>query len=158
MRYFNAAGYDPEGKVNGLEQNPGNLIPVIMETASGMREKLTIFGNDYNTDDGTCVRDYIHVTDLAWAHQKAIEYISDTNKDLTVNLATGKGHSVLEVYKRAKEICDVEIPMEFGERRKGDPPLLYAASEKAVELINFKPQFSDLDTILRTTWNAYISR
>ena len=155
LRYFNAAGYDPDGKVKGLEQNPGNLIPVIMEVATGKRDKLIIFGNDYKTQDGTCIRDYIHVTDLAWAHQQALRYIKEKDEDLTVNLATGQGYSVMDVYKRSLEICKVNIAMEFGNRREGDPPLIYATAKKAEALLGFKPKYSDLDTIIKTTWQTY---
>ena len=155
LRYFNAAGYDPDGKVKGLEQNPGNLIPVIMEVATGKRDKLIIFGNDYKTQDGTCIRDYIHVTDLAWAHQQALRYIKEKDEDLTVNLATGHGYSVMDVYKRSLEICKVNIAMEYGNRREGDPPLIYATAKKAEALLGFKPKYSDLDTIIKTTWQTY---
>lgn len=155
LRYFNAAGYDPDGKVKGLEQNPGNLIPVIMEVATGKRDKLIIFGNDYKTQDGTCIRDYIHVTDLAWAHQQTLRYIGEKDEDLTVNLATGQGYSVMDVYKRSLEICNVNIAMEFGKRREGDPPLIYATAKKAEALLGFKPRHSDLDTIIKTMWQTY---
>ena len=94
LRYFNAAGYDPEGVIYGLEQNPANLLPVIMEVACGMREKMKIFGNDYDTRDGTCIRDYVHVTDLAIAHVKALDYIVKNNESLTVNLGSENGTSV----------------------------------------------------------------
>ena len=97
LRYFNAAGYDPEGVLYGLEKNPANLLPVMMEVAAGIREKLKVFGNDYPTRDGTCIRDYIHVTDLARAHVMALEYISSKNESLTLNLGTGNGITVTEM-------------------------------------------------------------
>ena len=155
LRYFNAAGYDVEGVVTGLEQNPANLIPIIMEVACGQRAKLTIFGNDYNTPDGTCIRDYIHVNDLSAGHLQALAYIVKTGQSLVVNLATGVGSSVLEVYKRAQEITGVPIPMTFGSRRLGDPAALYAVATRAKELLGFTPQYSDLDTLLNSTWKVY---
>ena len=104
LRYFNAAGYDPEGVIYGLEQNPANLLPVIMEVACGMREKMKIFGNDYDTRDGTCIRDYVHVTDLAIAHVKALDYIVKNNESLTVNLGSENGTSVTEMVESARKI------------------------------------------------------
>jgi UDP-glucose 4-epimerase len=155
LRYFNAAGYDVEGVVTGLEQNPANLLPVIMEAACGIREKLVIFGNDYNTKDGTCIRDYIHVNDLSVGHLQALDYIVNTEKSLTVNLATGVGHSVLDVYHKAKELTGVDIPMEIGPRRPGDPAALYAVSTRAKELLGFVPEYSDLNTLVSSMWKVY---
>lgn len=155
LRYFNAAGYDVEGIVTGLEQNPANLMPIIMEVACGRREKLVIFGDDYHTKDGTCIRDYIHVNDLAAGHLQALDYITKTGKSLTVNLATGVGHSVLDVYHQAKEVTGVDIPMQIGARRPGDPAVLYAAATHAKELLGFEPKYSDLDTLLGSMWSIY---
>jgi len=155
LRYFNAAGYDVEGIVTGLEQNPANLVPVIMEVACGVREKLIIFGNDYHTKDGTCIRDYIHVNDLSVGHLQALDYIAKTGKSLIVNLATGIGHSVLDVYHKAKEITGIDIPMQIGPPRPGDPAALYAVSTRAKELLGFVPQYSDLDTVISSTWKVY---
>ena len=111
LRYFNAAGYDVERIVTGLEQNPANLMPVIMEVACGRREKLVIFGDDYTTKDGTCIRDYIHVNDLGVGHLQALDYLVKAGKSLTVNLATGVGHSVLDVYQKTKECTGIDIPV-----------------------------------------------
>lgn len=155
LRYFNAAGYDVEGVVTGLEQNPVNLLPVTMEAACGKRDKLTIFGTDYDTPDGTCIRDYIHVNDLATGHLLALDYLVKNRQSLAVNLATGKGHSVLEVYENAKKITGVDIPMERGPRRAGDPAGLYASGEYARQTLGFVPQYSDLETLISTTWNVY---
>ncbi|MCI1209425.1 MAG: UDP-glucose 4-epimerase GalE [Treponema sp.] len=155
LRYFNAAGYDPEGVITGLEQNPANLLPVIMEVACGMRAKLKIFGDDYDTRDGTCVRDYIHVTDLATAHVKALEYIDRENKSLTVNLGTGKGITVKEMLDAARRITGREITAEYTGRRAGDPAELTAKSDLAREKLGWVPEYSDADTLLRTTWLAY---
>jgi len=158
LRYFNAAGYDVEGVVTGLEQNPANLLPVTLETACGMRPKLVIFGNDYHTKDGTCIRDYIHVNDLSIGHLQALDYLTRTGKSLIVNLATGVGHSVLEVYQKAKEITGIDIPMEIGQRRKGDPAALYAVATRARELLGFVPKYSDLDTLVASMWKIYKKR
>jgi len=155
LRYFNAAGYDPEGEIYGLEQNPANLLPVIMEVACGMRDKLKIFGNDYDTRDGTCIRDYVHVSDLADAHVKALEYISTKDQSLKVNLGSEKGVTVTEMVDSARRITGKEIPADYVERRAGDPATLYATSAYARETLNWEPQYSDVDTLISSTWEAY---
>jgi UDP-glucose 4-epimerase len=155
LRYFNAAGYDMAGAVTGLEKNPANLLPVIMETACGMRQELVIFGDDYATPDGTCVRDYIHVSDLAEAHCRALDYIIEKHLSLTLNLGTGKGHSVLEVYRKALEVTGVDIPMRVGDPRVGDPALLYASGERARAELGFIPQHSSLESLIKSMWQLY---
>ncbi len=154
LRYFNAAGYDSLGRITSLENNPENLIPIVMEVASGKRQKMEVFGNDYDTDDGTGVRDYIHVTDLASAHVKCIEYLNE-NVSLTVNLATGGSHSVLDVINLAKEISGKDIPFDIVDRRPGDPAKLYAGTNRAFESLNWEAKYSDLKTLLETTWKVY---
>ncbi len=154
LRYFNAAGYDPSGKVTGLEKEPHNLIPVIMEVATGQRKELQIFGKNYKTPDGTGVRDYIHVTDLADAHLKALKYL-DKKNSLIVNLGSEKGHSVLDVLEACRRITKQEIPSKIVGRRKGDPAALYASSQKARKVLSYKPKYSDLDKIIKTTWDVY---
>ena len=155
LRYFNAAGYDVEGVLYGLEQNPANLLPIIMEVACGMREKMKIFGNDYDTRDGTCIRDYIHVTDLAIAHVKALEYIAKNNESLTVNLGSEKGTTVTEMVDAARRITGKAIPADYAERRAGDPASLVASAKFAAEKLGWKAEYSDIDTLLKTTWDAY---
>lgn len=155
LRYFNAAGYDPEGRIRGLESNPANLIPIVMEAAIGQREKVEVFGDDYPTPDGTGVRDYIHVSDLADGHLKAFEYVLKNGESLTVNLGTGEGCSVLEVIKSTESICGKKIPHSIVERRPGDPAELYAHSAKANKLLGWEPRFSDLKTIIQSTWDVY---
>ena len=155
LRYFNAAGYDVDGVLYGLEQNPANLLPIIMETACGMREKMKIFGDDYDTPDGTCIRDYVHVTDLAIAHVKALEYISSRNENIKLNLGSETGTSVKEMVDAARRITQKEIPADIVERRPGDPANLVASSTKAFETIGWKAAYSDVDTLISTTWNAY---
>ena len=154
LRYFNAAGYDSLGRITSLENNPENLIPIVMELASGRRQKMEVFGDDYDTDDGTGVRDYIHVTDLASAHVKCIEYLNE-NTSLTVNLATGESHSVLDVINLAKEISGKDIPFDIVDRRPGDPAKLYAGTNRAFESLNWEAKYSDLKTLLETTWKVY---
>lgn len=155
LRYFNAAGYDVEGFPCGLEQNPANLLPVIMETACGMREKMKVFGSDYDTRDGTCIRDYVHVTDLAIAHVKALEYISNKNESLICNLGSEKGVSVKEMLEEARKITGKAIPADFVERRAGDPACLVATSAFAREKLGWTAQYSDVHTLLDSTWKAY---
>jgi UDP-glucose 4-epimerase len=155
LRYFNAAGYDVKGRITGLEQNPANLIPVIMEAAAGAREGIQIFGNDYDTPDGTCIRDYIHVSDLASGHAAALDYISKHNKSIAVNLGSEKGSSVLEILEAARRISGRPIPAEITGRRAGDPARLTASAGLALELLGWKAQYSGIDRLIKTTWDAY---
>ena len=155
LRYFNAAGYDPEGEIRGLEQNPANLLPRVMEVAAGMKEGMKVFGTDYDTRDGTCIRDYVHVTDLARAHVMALDYITKNDKSLTVNLGTEKGTTVKEIIDAARKITGKEIPSEDVERRPGDPACLYATSKRAKELLGWEPKFIDVETLVKTTWDVY---
>ena len=156
LRYFNATGYDIDGSIKGKEKNPANLSPVVMETLSGIRDKMLVFGADYNTPDGTCIRDYIHVNDLATAHLMAMQYITDNNKDLLVNLGTGEGHSVLDVIGSAEEVTGKKVSYQIVGRREGDPENLVASSELAYQLLGWKAAHSDLETIFRTMANVYL--
>jgi UDP-glucose 4-epimerase len=155
LRYFNAAGYDVKGRISGLEQNPQNLIPRVMETAIGLREHLAIYGNDYDTRDGTCIRDYIHVNDLATGHTKSLDFIRKENKCLTVNLGSETGTTVLEILESARRISGKPIPSNIEGRRPGDPGVIAASSKLAKELLGWKAQYSDTDTMIRTSWEAY---
>lgn len=155
LRYFNAAGYDPDGVITGLEQKPENLLPRVMEAALGQRQ-LKIFGTDYDTRDGTCIRDYVHVTDLATAHVLALEYIEKNNKSLKLNLGTEKGTTVKELIDAARKITGKEIPADSAPRREGDPASLYTSSKMAKDLLGWEPKYSDVDTLVRTTWEAYL--
>ena len=154
LRYFNAAGYDPQRRIQFLEKNPANLIPIVMEVASGRREKMEVFGNDYDTSDGTGVRDYIHVTDLATAHVKAIEYLNE-NESIILNLATGESHSVLDVINKTKEISGKDIPFNIVDRRPGDPAELYAGTTLAFDQLDWKANHSSLKSLIETTWQVY---
>ncbi len=155
LRYFNAAGYDPTGVLYGLERNPANLLPVMMEVACGKREKISIFGNDYETRDGTCIRDYIHVTDLAEAHALALEYIAEKKESLTLNLGTGNGITVTEMLEATRRITGKEIKAEYVGRRAGDPAQLTATSALAKKVLGWEPKYSDVDTLIKSTWDAY---
>jgi UDP-glucose 4-epimerase len=155
LRYFNAAGYDPKGRITGLEKNPANLLPIVMEAACGMRPEVQVFGNDYDTPDGTGVRDYIHVSDLAIGHVAALEYIVKTDRSLTVNLGSESGISVLELIEATRRITGKPVPIKIVGRRPGDPAKLTASAKLARELLGWKAEYSDVDTLVRTSWNAY---
>ena len=155
LRYFNAAGYDVKGRIKGLEQNPANLLPIIMETACGSRKEMQIFGNDYDTHDGTCIRDYIHVNDLAKGHVMALNYITKKNKSLIVNLGSEQGYSVTEVIEAARKITGRSIPAKIAGRRAGDPARLTASSALAYELLGWKAKCSDIETLIKTSWEVY---
>ena len=155
LRYFNAAGYDINGRIRFMEQNPANLLPIVMQLASGRKESMEVFGNDYDTVDGTAVRDYIHVSDLATANVKALDYLSQNKKCLTLNLATGEGYSVLEVIKKAEEISGKNITYDIVKRRPGDPAKLVATSKLAFDLLDWVPKYSSLETLLNSMWNIY---
>jgi UDP-glucose 4-epimerase len=158
LRYFNAAGYDPAGRISGLERNPANLIPVIMEAAAGMRPSVKVFGVDYATKDGSGVRDYVHVSDLARGHVAALDWISREDKSLVVNLGSGAGLSVLELLEEARRVTGKGIPAEIVARRPGDPASSYASSALAGELLGWRPRDSDLATLISSTWAAYEKR
>ena len=155
LRYFNAAGYDVDGELNGLEHEPNNLLPIVLETIMGRREKVEVFGTDYDTRDGSCVRDYIHVSDLADAHMRALDYLKRENKDLVVNLGTSKGLSVLEIMQIAREISGAEFKYTLGPRRAGDPAVVLAKADLAAELLGWRAKYSDAQTLLETTLRAY---
>ncbi len=157
LRYFNAAGYDVRGRITGLEKNPANLIPVVMEALTGMRKEVLVFGNDYATSDGTGVRDYIHVNDLARAHRMAFEHLKESGESFTVNLGTQSGASVLEVIRAAEKASGKKVPYRIVERRPGDPAALIANPAKAGELLGWKAEHSDIGTIISTTWKAYLA-
>ena len=153
LRYFNAAGAHISGKIGEDHSPETHLIPIILQTALGQREKMFIFGDDYDTPDGTCVRDYIHVTDLADAHIKALEKLFKTNESGIYNLGNGKGFSVKEVIEKAKKATGKDFKVEIEARRNGDPSTLIASSEKAIKELGWKPKFNTLDKIIETAWN-----
>ncbi len=155
LRYFNAAGYDPEGRVGSLEESPANLVPLVMEVALGSRPSLDIFGDDFATRDGSGVRDYIHVSDLADAHLLALDYLVENKAGFTVNLGSERGTSVFEMLAAARRISGREIPARVAPRRPGDPAELVASSATAKRLLGWEPRYSDIDTIIDTTWRTY---
>jgi UDP-glucose 4-epimerase len=155
LRYFNAAGYDPQGRIKGLEKNPQNLLPIVMEVAAGMRKRMAIFGDDYETEDGTGVRDYVHVSDLADAHLRAYDYIKNRAMSLIVNLGSEKGISVRVMVDTARRITGRPIPADIVGRRAGDPAKMIASSGKASQLLSWKARYSDCETLVASTWNVY---
>lgn len=152
LRYFNAAGDDESGEIGESHNPEPHLIPLVMYTGLGRNDNLRVFGNDYETKDGTCIRDYIHVNDLADAHIKAIEYLAKDNPSEIVNLGTGVGYSVYEIIEKAKEIIQKDIKYKVVGRRPGDPAILVADNLKAKKLFNWYPKY-DLEMILRTAYN-----
>ena len=155
LRYFNAAGYDPAGRISGLERNPANLLPVVMEVAVGMRPRLDIFGNDYDTPDGTCIRDYIHVGDLAAAHLAAFDHLKKAGTSFIVNLGSETGISVTEMVEKARAVTGKPIPATVAPRRIGDPAKLVASSRLAFRILGWKATMSDAETLLSSTWRMY---
>ena len=155
LRYFNAVGYDAEGDVPGMEKNPQNLLPIVMETIFGVRKEMTVFGSDYPTKDGTCVRDYIHVSDLASAHYLALKHLSQKDSSLILNLGTGTGHSVKEMIDETERVTGRKVNYKMGERRAGDPAALMAFSQKANEILGWVPRHSSLENIIKTTYALY---
>ena len=155
LRYFNAAGYDVDGELNGLEHEPNNLLPIVLETIMGRREKVEVFGTDYDTRDGSCIRDYVHVSDLADAHLRALDYLKCENQDLVVNLGTSKGLSVLEIMQIAREVSGAEFKYTLGPRRAGDPAVVLAKADLAAELLGWRAKHSNAQTLLETSLRAY---
>ncbi len=155
LRYFNAAGYDLQGRIQGLERNPSNLLPVIMEVAAGKRDKLQIFGDDWDTPDHTCVRDYVHVWDLAQAHAMALDYIDSEDRSITVNLGSENGISVKAMLEKAREITGRSIAAEVVGRRAGDPVKVVASSTLAEQILGWKALHSNVETLVSSTWNVY---
>jgi UDP-arabinose 4-epimerase len=154
LRYFNACGADPDGELSERHDPETHLIPLAIDAATGKGPPLQIFGSDYSTADGTCERDFIHVSDLAAAHVAALAHIRETSTSLTINLGTGRGHSVLKVIESVERVTGHQVPVVYGPRRPGDPPTLVADPSRARELLQFLPKYSDLDTIVATAWRS----
>lgn len=153
LRYFNVAGARSTGEI-GEDHNPEtHLIPVVLETALGKREKITIFGDDYPTKDGTCIRDYIHVEDLIDAHILALDYLKNGGQSDIFNLGSSQGFSVKEIVEMAREVTGKEIRAEIGPRRAGDPSILIASSEKAKKILGWKPSRTNIEQIIKDAWN-----
>ena len=152
LRYFNVAGAKPDGSIGEDHGPETHLLPIVLQVAQGKRDKLMIFGDDYNTPDGTNVRDYVHPYDLADAHILAVNYLRAGNESNAFNLGSSTGFSNLEILKAAREVTGKEIPAEIAGRRGGDPDTLIAASDKARKVLGWKPEFDDIKKIIETAW------
>jgi len=151
LRYFNAAGASPDGDLGEDHTPETHLIPIVLQVALGQREKVWIYGNDYPTPDGTCIRDYVHVEDLADAHLRALERL-ESGPGLCLNLGTGRGSSVQEVIDACRKVTGHPIPTEIAPRRPGDPPELIADASRARQVLGWKPRYQDIESIVRTAW------
>ena len=152
LRYFNAAGAIEDGSIGEDHSPETHLIPLILQVPRGKRDHITVFGEDYPTPDGTCLRDYIHVLDLADAHVLAIDYLRRGGESNIFNLGNGQGFSVKEMIEAAKEATGLDIKVEIGERRAGDPAQLIASSEKARKVLGWQPKFTDVKAVIGTAW------
>ncbi|NJJ40089.1 UDP-glucose 4-epimerase GalE [Paenibacillus apii] len=157
LRYFNAAGAHASGKIGEDHRPESHLIPLVLQTALKQRESIAVFGDDYPTEDGTCIRDYIHVSDLADAHVRAVTYLRSGSGSNFFNLGNGLGFSVKEVIETAKEVTGLDIPVVIQERRAGDPAVLVASSDKARSVLGWNPSRADLKEIIRSAWNWHSS-
>jgi len=152
LRYFNAAGADLDGEL-GEEHDPeSHLIPLVIQSALGRRPHVEVYGTDYPTPDGTAIRDYIHIVDLADAHVRALEYLARGGGSMVLNLGTGTGHSVRDVIAAVGRMCEGRVPFRDAPRRAGDPPVLVADPARAMEVLNWKPQYAGLDSIVESAW------
>jgi UDP-glucose-4-epimerase GalE len=158
LRYFNAAGADPDGETGEAHDPETHLIPLILDAALGRRPDVQVFGTDYETRDGTAIRDYIHVTDLADAHVKAVQYLERGGETTAINLGTGEGHTVKEVIDAVERVTGRKVPRREVERRAGDPPSLVADAARAGAVLSWRPRMSDLDSIVGTAWNWHRRR
>ena len=152
LRYFNAAGADPDGELGERHNPESHLVPLILQAASGRREDIKIFGQDYPTEDGTCVRDYVHINDLCEAHSLALTRMQETNQSARYNLGNGKGFSVQQVIDTAKQVSGIDFKVVTTDRRAGDPAILVADSTLAKKELGWRPKFDKLETIIETAW------
>jgi len=157
FRYFNAAGAHPNGLLGEKHDPETHLIPLVLLTALGKKESISVFGNDYDTPDGTCIRDYIHVCDLADAHILGLKYLLNGGETQAFNLGNGNGFSVKEVIETAQKITQKNIKIMETPRRVGDPPILIGSSEKAKKILNWNPQYVNLDLIIQHAWNWHLN-
>lgn len=152
LRYFNAAGCDADGELGESHNPETHLIPLVLKAIKGEIPQINVFGTDYDTEDGTCIRDYIHVEDLADAHMLAVEKLFEDKTSHCINLGTGIGTSVKEIIKAAEEVTGQKVPLIYGERRAGDPAKLYAANQKSKEVLGWNPKYTDIKEIIKTAW------
>lgn len=157
LRYFNVAGALSSGEIGEDHDPETHLIPIVLQTALGQRDKIVIFGDDYTTPDGTCIRDYVHVEDLIDAHILALEYLNDHQESHAINIGSSTGYSVSEIVEAAKAVTQREIPTEFGDRRAGDPAKLVASSQKARDILGWNPRYTDVKDIIETAWNWHLN-
>ena len=157
LRYFNVAGAKINGQIGEDHTPETHLIPLVLQTALGQRAQLSIFGNDYDTPDGTCIRDYVHVQDLIAAHILALEYLEAGNSSNIFNLGSSTGFSVQEIVEAARKITGKEIPTKVEARRAGDPSTLVAASQKAQDTLGWKPEYTTMETIIESAWNWHVN-
>ncbi len=153
LRYFNASGADPSGMIGEDHTPETHLIPQVLQVPLGKRNKIFIFGDNYETRDGTCIRDYVHVIDLASAHYLSVKYLRRNNESNVFNLGSGEGFSVKEIIEVSRMITKHSIPVEIKNRRSGDPAILIASSDKAKQVLNWQPQFDSIEQIIRDAWN-----
>ena len=158
FRYFNAAGADPQSRIGEDHHPETHLIPLVLMTAMGKQESISILGTDYDTPDGTCIRDYIHVTDIAQAHILGLEHLLKGGSTEVLNLGNGQGFSVQEVIDAARVVTGRPIPVTIAERRSGDPPILVGSGEKAQRILGWQPQYAELKTILEHAWQWHQKR
>ena len=151
LRYFNAAGSDPEERIGEDHYPETHIIPLLIQTAMGIKKQYTILGNDYDTKDGTCIRDYVHVMDIADAHVKAFKYLEDKRQSDAFNLGTSVGYSVKEIIKKVEEVTGKKIPVEYATRREGDPAVLIACPKKAKAILEWSPK-NNIDNMIETAW------
>lgn len=158
LRYFNAAGADPDGEIGEVHEPETHLIPLVLDAASGARPDVTIFGTDYATEDGSCIRDYVHVSDLADAHVAALKRLQSLDGFDAFNLGNGAGYSVREIISAARKITGRDIPVRIGARRPGDPPVLISNPARAATALDWQPCLSAVDDIIATAWRWHLSR
>ncbi len=158
LRYFNAAGADPEGRIGEDHSPETHLIPLVLDAVLGRKNNITIFGTDYDTPDGTCIRDYIHVNDLAEAHILSLRRLKDSSAEAIYNLGNGEGFSVKEVIEAVNRVTGAKVSVVEGNRREGDPARLVASSEKIIKELGWKPMFADLNVIIETAWKWHSKR
>ena len=158
LRYFNAAAADPEGEIGEEHEPEMHLIPLVIQAALGQRPFVEIYGTDYPTPDGTAIRDYVHVTDLAEAHVLALRYLANGGSSMALNLGTGKGHSVREVIQAVERVSGRHFPVRETGRRPGDPPALVADASRAAQVLGWRPRYPELDSLVEHAWRWHASR
>ncbi len=153
LRYFNASGASPDKEIGEAHNPETHLIPLVLQAALGKRDKISIFGNTYPTKDGTCIRDYIHVDDLAEAHLSALNYLLKGGESDSFNCGYGEGYSVLEIIETVKKVTKKDFKVEIADKREGDPPYLVASNEKIKKVLGWQPKYNNIEYIIKTAWN-----